>query len=521
MTTTIPAARSTVTGVLAFSTALTMTSVAALAACAGAPTLVALSGLVGPPSITATESSTDQALELIRKRREEQSGACPAGFTRSGGNCVPTGSAAQVASAQAAQAPAPAPAAAAPAPQPQATVTTTTTTGPAPAGPAAGAGPQPKRPASRPASRPAAAPQVAQAPSAPPAYGYRGSIKDGYSIPMPGVIRAHGVWAEGFYDYERHDNINPSARVVVVQDVNGNTFRSSENPTRRTVTGGVISGVDVSQFEIGSIPKGFMLGLLGGYSHSRSKFGDTTSINTATGLDGLDTQIDRFTGSRQEIDGGSVGAYASLVQGALSADVAVKVDMMSIDRRFDLNSSLFYDCNFGPGGELAAAPDSVTNSTVLQSTTMTNYTVASNLYYRIPVSANHYFEPTAGVRWTHSDFGGNAIALGLRDGDVFRVQGGLRYGMRHVTPDGWIWNTSLAGLLYSDVLISGLSVPGTLGATFNNFPADIDEGKLRVMGLLESRVDVGYGYTLYGIGEVRGGEDVIGFGARGGIRYQW
>jgi hypothetical protein len=60
--------------------------------------------------------------------------------------------------------------------------------------------------------------------------------------------------------------------------------------------------------------------------------------------------------------------------------------------------------------------------------------------------------------------------------------------------------------------------PGTV--TSPSFPL-VDEGKLRVMGMLESRVNVGNGYTLYGAAEVRGGEDVIGYGGRLGVRYEW
>src|SRR5262245_10205174 len=204
-----PLVRPLSAGALTFTAATAMTSAAAIAACGGAPTLVALSSLIGPPSITATEASTDQALELIRKRREEASGACPAGFTRSGGNCVPTGSA-PVASAAPATAPAP-----------QATVTTTTTTGPAPAT----ATPRPKRPAAP--QQASAAPQ--QAPAAPSAAaGYpMGSLKDGvYDVPMDGTIRARGMWLEGYVDYEKHENLNPGQQA---------------NPTRRMTSGGVLS----------------------------------------------------------------------------------------------------------------------------------------------------------------------------------------------------------------------------------------------------------------------------------------
>lgn len=467
--------RSFATGAVTFSAATAMTSVAALAACGGAPTLVALSGLIGPPSITATESSTDQALELIRKRREEASGACPSGFTRSGGNCVPIGAA----SAPAPQAIAAAPPAATPAPV---AVTTTTTTGPAPA-----AAPAAKRPA---APRPAAASapqQVAMAaPPSAPVTRSGGSIKDGpYDVPMAGVVRAHGVWVEGYYDYEKHSNINPGREA---------------NPTRRTVSGGILSGVDISQYSVGGSVSGWQLGFFGGYNSTGVRFTDTIGDKLQ---DNGTLERTRTTNSRQDIEGGFGGIYGSVVSGAFSADLAFKIDAFDLNQRV---TETLVNCANVP-------------VTTFNQTSMTNYVLASNFNYRFNLSRSHYIEPTVGLRYTHTDFGGNAGSFGLRDGDAFRVQGGLRLGTRFTTPDGWIWNTSLTGLLYSDVSISGFVVPSA-SPLQPTIPL-VDEGKLRVMGVLENRVEVGYGYTLYGDVEVRGGDDVFGFASRLGIRKQW
>lgn len=466
-------------GALTFTAATAMTSVAAMALCGGAPTLVALSGLVGPPSISATESSTDQALELIRKRREEASGSCPSGFTRSGGNCVPIGAAV-------AAAPTPAPAqqaaAAAPPPAPPVAVTTTTTTGPAVA-------PQPKRPqVSRPASQQVA--QAAPAPSSVPraatVYGGQGSIKDGvYDVPMAGTVRAHGAWIEGYYDQERRGNLEPGR---------------DTNTSRRVVSGGVLSGVDVSQYTTGGIVRGHQLGFFGGYNTSRAKFGDTTGLRVQ---DNNSLELTQRTNTRQEYDGAFAGIYGSMVNGAFSADAAFKVDFFDVNQSF---TDTLVNC-----GNVINRNDS---------TTMTNYTVASNVNYRFNLGGTRFIEPTVGIRYTHIDYGSGAPRLGVADGDVFRVQGGLRLGMQNVTPDGWVWNTSLTGLLYSDVSVSGL-IPANSGGGLLPNATLIDEGKLRVMGVLENRVSVGYGYTLYNDIEVRGGEDYFGFGTRAGIRYQW
>ncbi len=507
--------RSFSTGAVTFAAVTTMSSVAAMAACGAAATLAGLASIVGPPSITATETSTDQALELIRKRREEASGVCPPGLVRSGGNCVPAG---------AFSTPQPAVASAAPV-----AVTTTTTTGPAPApAPAAASAPAAAPPtaasvASTPSPQRAATPRpVRQASAAPaaPSYGYTGgSIKDGhYDVPVPGVVRARGVWAETYWDQERRKNMAPN-RVIPAFTANNNTDVPEQriNQARRTTSGGVVMGADVSQFTVGEQISGFQVGLFGGYNQTLSKLSDVTvfgqGINGATQTpDGL--AITGVSADRQEVRGGFGGLYGTVVHGAFSADLAFKVDIFDVERSFV--ERFFFDPNCNP-------PDDIINTVTLRrdSTTMTNFTVASNANYRFDIGRSMYLEPTVGVRWTYSDFGGNAAALGLKDGDVFRVQGGLRLGARTVTPDGWVWNNSITGLLYSDVAINGYSTgaagPGGLAA----LDPRIDEGKLRLMGILESRVDVGHGYTLYGMGEVRGGDDYVGYGARAGIRYQW
>lgn len=427
-------------------------------------------------------------MELIRRRREEASGACPPGFTRSGGNCVPIGAAPQpVAAAQ----PAPAPAQAV-------AVTTTTTTGPAPAAaPAAGA--QPKRIAT-PRPKAASAPtQVAQASTPQPvvrsapqpqpaAPAYRGSIKDSYpDAPTAGVVRVHGGWIEGYHDREKHTNLNPAGG-------------PDNNPTRRLTTGGFVGGVDVGQYTIGSSISGFQIGLLGGYNQSRARFSDTTSVKFQPSLG--TTNLTRSTDQQQNVEGGFTGLYGAIVHGGFSADLAFKVDFFDVDQR-------------SVDRLLEGCTDVFSK---FEQTSMTNYVVASNFNYRFDLSSTHYIEPTVGVRYTHVNYGDNAGALGLADGDVFRVQGGLRFGWRRFTPDGWIWNTALTGLLYSDVSMSGLVVPGT--ATTPATPL-VDEGKLRAMGVLETRANIGRGYTLYGAAEVRGGDDVIGYGGRLGVRYEW
>ena len=134
-------------------------------------------------------------------------------------------------------------------------------------------------------------------------------------------------------------------------------------------------------------------------------------------------------------------------------------------------------------------------------------------------TADSWFEPVVGFRYTHTAYSdikefsskGPPMEFGLTDGDIFRVQGGVRYGFAHVLPNERVWITTLGGFLYSDVFISGIS---------KDF-RDVVEGKIRVMGQLTSSLTSADGTTFFTQLEVRGGDDMIGFGAKGGVRYEW
>ena len=77
--------------------------------------------------------------------------------------------------------------------------------------------------------------------------------------------------------------------------------------------------------------------------------------------------------------------------------------------------------------------------------------------------------------------------------------------------------TSLTGLLYSDVVVSGFQTTGQFSpATPIN-----DEGKLRVLGQIATRYIVGNGSSYDVQVEGRGGENLVGFGGRLGARYEW
>lgn len=487
---------------IAIATAAPVSAATFGSGCGGSP----IGSATGAPSLSATEISTSQAIELIRQRRTELADQCPAGTVSVGGTCQPQPTLVAATS----QAPQPQPvAAAAPPPAPAAAAQSQTP-------PAVTAQSQAKQGVAQPKAKAAPANVAAQPapakakPQTPP------SAPPKYSAPQPaesfapvgdGRTRVAGTWAEVFLDFERHKNMNGGDGI---------------NPTRHQRTAGMLAGADWGARSAGSRPEGALFGLLGGYTHLANTFTNnsfTTDI-FANGAN-LAFRVLEGTGIEQTLSGGSVGLYGVYFLGGFSTDLTYKADFFDFQARGQLSERLFEN---SCGGFLPAPlPGGATTllTSLDGSTNVTNHTIAANANYKFGIGGGWWLEPTAGMRFTYGDFDSDAAALGLADGHAVRVQGGMRVGTGGINRDGSFWTMALTGLLYSDVAISGfvaktapvLGLPPTI--------ADVDEGKLRALGMIQSKITLPSGYTYYGQVELRGGEDVIGGGGKVGIRYEW
>jgi hypothetical protein len=281
----------------------------------------------------------------------------------------------------------------------------------------------------------------------------------------PGATAA--VWTEVFGDFERRDHITSPA----LNDLGS-----------RATTWGVQSGFDFTLRNVGTRGDILILGLLAGYTSTDIHF---TNSNTVA-----------------HVTGPSVGAYGIYVLGGFSTDLTFKTDLFSLDESFSeiINGTSSPIVNSG-----SATVD------------MTNYIVAHNFNYRIPLSATYWIEPTAGYRYTETKYGAGSGNLGLADGHDVRVQGGARFGSEldwngiHVTP-------IVTGLAYSDVSITG-------GASSTDFLNPVtfqsDQGKVRGEGIFSVNLDYRNGLSTFALADVRGGQDFFGYGGRLGLRYQW
>ncbi|MBK9077775.1 MAG: autotransporter outer membrane beta-barrel domain-containing protein [Hyphomicrobium sp.] len=483
--------------VFAIGLAGSWSTTAALAACGMA---AVVGGASGSPSISTTETSTTQVLEQIRRRTQEAQqqqpipvvdtapaaeatvAEAPAAETTAEAASEAAGSA-QAASEGSSQA---ATAAAAPAPKPKAQGATISS-----------------------ASKPKAA-KATTAKTYEKTYDKEPTTDSDYAVSQRSVgeggnIRTTAVWGQGFLGYDRHSNLAPG---------------NQENPTRTAKTAGGMVGADWTHITRDNGVRAVQYGMFSGYSETRARksdtffFTDEIDANGNEGQDGInDTNYFR-TNNKEDIDGPFVGAYLAVVQDAWTFDMAVKADFFDLTQ----SSTLTQRCADDVGTQNGSA-------------SVNNYMIAANIAHRYDLTESQWWEPVIGARYTYTDFGNdpsNSVfvnggaqtpgRLGLEDGSALRLQFGARLGNRVETADGYIWTTTVGAFLYSDVLITGFETfAGQTGEAV--FP--VDEGKVRVLGQLETRINVGNGLSYLLQAEVRGDRDVFGAAGQLGLRYEW
>ena len=130
------------------------------------------------------------------------------------------------------------------------------------------------------------------------------------------------------------------------------------------------------------------------------------------------------------------------------------------------------------------------------------------------MSGSSWWEPTAGFRYTHSSYGSDAFMLGITDGEVWRLQGGARFGTEYYWGSTQVLATFTA-LAYSDVAISGLVINS---GGFGGAVVPEEEGLVRFQGILGLNFVHAPGTTTFINAEVRAGEEYFGVGGNVGLR---
>jgi len=425
-------------------------------------------GAGGPPSISATESSTTQVLEEIRRRTQlaqQQAQAIPASYTTAA-EAPPAASSASAEAKAAQQA-------------------------------ASSGGKAPKKPT------------YAKTASAQPA-GQDGYVYSEYS----GTDRIVASWGQGFLDYEHHANIAPGQQ---------------ENRSRDSKTAGVMSGTDWTWVNAGA-RQAVQAGFFSGYSATFNTFSNT-NFNSYSGQSTEVDTISR-TNSKQQIDGSFLGAYLAAIRGNATFDLAFKADIFDLKQSSVLTQTNDTCGGAIPPTAIESGSASVNNYTIAADAAYRYdvspsawYEPVFSIRYTITDYGN---DPThltnIGSNPLNNVFGPPG-RLGLEDGTALRLQAGIRRGEQGTLPDGGLWTVVGGAFIYSDVLITGFkyTLDPTLNpdAVFGTNVFPVDEGKVRGLGQILTTFDYANGWSYMLMGEIRGGEDLFGVGGRAGARYKW
>lgn len=313
-----------------------------------------------------------------------------------------------------------------------------------------------------------------------------------YKAPPPPVIAPvrFASWIEGLGDFEHRTGASETT-------VRGNTLFL--NGDSRATMGGVLGGADATFRGVWFANDLFIVGALTGYLSSNVRL-------TTTSTSGAPANIGNGASTLSaHLDGPSLGGYVTYLNGPFSADLTFRADFLSL-------SESFYDTLAFTG---ISVPATVTGS---GSTQLVNYTTTGNLNYRIPATTSSWIEPTVGFGYTHSDYDSSAAVLGLSNGELVKVQGGVRFGTEMVWGNAKL-TTSLTGLAYEDVSVTGGFIQNV--AFGSNALIVNDQGLLRGQGILAFNLAYNNGVSLFAQADVRGGKDLFGAGGRGGVRIQW
>lgn len=448
------------------------------------------------PQLLGSEASTTQVLELISQRRLQETQECPGGFVRIDGMC---------------------------------------------------------RPAPSTADQNAANPSTAAVSKKKEKYTTRNE-KDSAASQAPLELTPEksnfGAWAEAFADYEKRTG--------------------SVRSTQRAV--GTMFGIDRT-FRVNNW--GVQLGVIGGYSHIRQDSRSSQHVEKDTDFVVSDETADHHkfgdqgpflytlpaehlidTSTRQTLDGLSLGFSGSFSKNRFYWDWLGKVAFFNLrgvisgsERVGTLSSPYFQsntdgkdvgcinvttstnnqyptdpkDANFNlytisnPNNVNVNDPSTGTLTPINKSVDvdLRNYVLASNFGARYELSNGVWLQPSTGITYTYSDYDSGASALGLNDGYALRLEAGTAVGRSQLLGGGAIWTNAFGAYVYSDVLVDGLVI------TSESSSFDSDEGKVRLRGVIQSRIDFANGVSAYGEFGARVGEDYWGYSGKLGGRIEW
>lgn len=366
---------------------------------------------------------------------------------------------------------------------------------------------------------------------------------------QPELFRQNSVWSEARYDYEKRTGLGtpgaPASRTQSTVELLVGGDRTFQSGSTQLIIGGLGSLSSIKQQfntvqnEVRDTP----------FHVDIPSFDPNTGDPITVPYDYLLPASHRInTQQEQTLKGFGGGLTASISRDGFFADGLFKADFFTLNRT-TVSSDAFprrleawfnqpsqanpgcinvgYPMPPGSGGfsdTLFATPYSLTDiqnsaSPMRQaSTTAVNFVISENIGYHFATGPISWAEPFVGGSFTYSAYGSNAAALGLRDGQDLRLQAGIRLGVTTALADTGILSASFAQVIYSDVYINGF-VTNSDGFSAGFLLAD--QGKLRFQSIATARLLLPNGFSFYLQAQGRWGDDYLGYGGRGGIRYEY
>ncbi len=498
-------------------------------------------------SVVAANSSTAQILEMVAERREEQTQSCPAGYVSVGGACQPAATEVAAATPPEVEETALEDSGASGASSSSAANASSAngysqTSAKASSSSAGASSPRSAGTRMKAVSKPSDAPSADAA-------GEAATAPDGPSADLTRT-RASGAWLEGYGEKEQLSGLRIGLGDGATAAV-----------TRDQTTAGFLTGFDRTIALAGR--SALVVGALGGHSNIYQRFSPVSgTFNLSTNYDITPTPgipapsvsydflmpHDLTLSVEQEQQSDTVGVYGSYVDGGFFLDGLFSVDFRRLRQttvrhdgyKHDLTGVAIgndnqptsvdgdpvnYGCIVSPTG-FAGIRDKfgdyrVDSETEVQKARFENYVVAMNLGYHADLDKvrGTWWEPAGTITFTYADFGSDGRAMGLDDGNTLRLQGGARFGITRLAPEGrYLWSVSAGAYAYSDVVVDGYVIGGT---GFSTGSAEVEEGLLRFLGTLRADLSWIDGYSWYAEADTRQGDGLEAYGGKIGGRIEW
>jgi len=345
--------------------------------------------------------------------------------------------------------------------------------------------------------------------------------------------RLNSVWATGFVDHEQ--------RSKLIIDPDG-----IENDVQKNTSGGFAVGRDWAVQYDQQAGRGSRFGLFGGLTGARTT---TDAGNFQALLNKGTPSLVNFQrgGSKQELVNGFLGLYGSYFTEHFSTDFLFQTGLSDSRQQDILQAVTTTSCDGGNAVKIKGFNQYI------------DYTLAANAKYSYELGSGEgadergrpslflsrsWLEPLAGFRYTYTNFltakrdnvifdnvedpakitssNNGRLSTGLTDGQVLRLQTGLQ--LRNVTlmPEkGLVIRSKVAGLIYSDVLVSGFKTAVSSATNSASSVIAQDEGKIRGLARFSVEAEYQSGLSFNSAFEVRGGEDYFGVGAKAGFKVKW